>query len=99
MSVIGNVKFNWDASCREAEFLRWKKNACKNFKTNKKTEKESQGAFLWNWLGAMCERVLESQKNGLGANKENAGTMVDTVEQKCHPASNQTLYKNQFFHD
>ena len=40
MSVLGDVKLNWDASHREAELLRWKKNAHRNFKANKN---------LWDW--------------------------------------------------
>ena len=44
--VLGDVKFNWDVSCREADFMRWKKNVHRNFKTNINTERKSQAAFF-----------------------------------------------------
>ena len=70
MPVLGDLKFNWDKSCREAEFIRWKKNAHRNLKINKKkTDKECQVAFLCDWLGATGERVLEGH-NGLKMTKK-----------------------------
>ena len=63
---------------------------------NKNTDKESEATFLWNWLGAACKKVLESRK-WPEAIKENVNTIYDKSEQKCHPASNQTLYKNILF--
>ena len=74
MPVLGNVKFNWDTSGREAEFTRWKKNAQK-FKANKNSDKQSQAAFLWDWLGSTGERVRHKMIKGAG--KENVDTIFD----------------------
>ena len=58
MLVLGDVKFNWDASCREAESIRWEANGSRNFKANRNTDKGSQAALIWDWLGSIAERVL-----------------------------------------
>ena len=60
MPVLGDVKFNQDASCREAELIRWKKNVQGNINANRNTGKESQVVFPCDWLGASGERILES---------------------------------------
>ena len=75
MPATGNVKFDWDALCREAEFMRWIGNVQRNFKANKNTDKESQVAFLQNRLGATGERLLESHKWS-EADKENVNTII-----------------------
>ena len=96
MAVLGDVKINRDASCKKADFVRCNKNAQIIFKTNKNTEKECQTAFLWDWLGATGKTVLECHKRS-EADNENEDTIFDKLEQKCHPGSNKTLYKNHFF--
>ena len=47
MQLLGDVDINWDAPCREAEFIRWEKNTHRNFKANKITDHESQAGILW----------------------------------------------------
>ena len=76
MPVLGDVNFNWQAQCRKVEFIRWKKNAHRNFTANKNTDQESQAAFLWNCLGATDERMLESYKWS-ETDKENVGTTLE----------------------
>ena len=62
MPALGVVKLNWVVSCKEAEFIRWKKHAHRNFKAKKNNDKENQEAFLCDWLGSTGGRVLESHK-------------------------------------
>ena len=49
-------------------------------KANKNTDKESQAAFLMNWLGATGERLVKSHKLPK-AEKENVDTILDKVKQ------------------
>ena len=97
MPVLGNVKFNWDVLVREAEFIRWKTNEPRKFKANKNTDKESQAAFLRDWLGATDEMVLESYRRS-EVDKETIDTIFDKLDQNFLAASNQILYKTNF-HD
>ena len=95
MVVLGDVRFTWDASHREVNFIRWKKNAYRNFKGNKNSDKENQSDFFLDWLGATCEREVESQLWS-GAEKENLNLVFEQYEQKCHLARSQSLCKRHF---
>ena len=57
MTLLGQLKFNWEAPCREAEFLRWEETACMNFKGNGNNDTKRQVAFMLHWLGQEGSRI------------------------------------------
>ena len=95
MPILGEVKFNWDAPCREAEYNRWKENATRNFHANNNTKELSQSAFLWDWLGETGIREL-SAHTWDESDKQKPNVIFQKLKAHCQPADNQTIYRNQF---
>ena len=59
MPIFGQLKFNWEAPYREAEFLRWEETAHINFKGNGNNDTKRQAAFMLEWLVQEGSRILE----------------------------------------
>ena len=93
MPILGEVKFNWDAPCREAEYNRWKENATHNFTANNNTKELSQSVFLWDWLGETGIREL-SAHTWDESDKQKPNVIFQKLKAHCQPSDNQTIYRN-----
>ena len=96
MPIKGQPKFNWEAPCREAEFLRWEEIAPISFEGNGNNETKRQAAFKLDWLGQKCSRILEFHNWSL-EDKQNKKKIIDALKAKCQPQESAHLYKQQFF--
>ena len=81
MSILGQPKFNWEAPCREAEFLRWEETAHINFEGNGNNDTKRQAAFMLDWLGQEGSRILELHNWSL-EDKQNKKKIIDALQSK-----------------
>ena len=96
MPILGQSKFNWEAPCREAEFLRREEMVWIKFEGNGNNDTKMQEAFMLDWLGQEGRRILKLHNWSI-EDKQNKMKIIDALKAKCQPQENAHLYKQQFF--